>query len=396
MLLPQADMNAIDTSEQRRTFLFKGRNGAYIQLPEAAQFLLEQQQSGASFEVIAAIASRRSGKVITAAEAEAAYQKVITQIEAIESKEQALPSGFWFKFTLIPEVLVSKISTVLSVAYQPPVATGLLVFIGVALALTISGYHSLPRSGETFWIGFALFQLSLVAHEFGHSSACARYGATPSDIGFTIYLIYPAFYSDVSAAWELKRWQRVVVDFGGMFFQLAVGSVYAVAYAMSGFEPFFMANLLIAGTIVFNLNPIFKFDGHWALADALGVTNLSQQPARIIKHFWQRLRGESVQPLPWNNWITGVMIVYTVLGFGIWGAFMWFSLPWLLHNVGKLPDLATMLFNEALVGEVKRDTVFALLQSVYFTLIVGLMMSRLVAPMFQRRAAQGVQAQNRT
>jgi len=393
--LTYAEMNAIETPEKPTAYLFKGRNGAYIQLPEAAQFLLEQQQSGASFEVIAAIASQRSGKVITAAEAEAAYHKVVKQIEAIESKEQVLPSGFWFKFTLIPEVLVSKISTVLSVAYQPPVATGLLVFIGVALALTISGYHSLPRSGETFWIGFALFQLSLVAHEFGHSSACARYGATPSDIGFTIYLIYPAFYSDVSAAWELKRWQRVVVDFGGMFFQLAVGAVYAVGYAMSGFEPFFMANLLIAGTIVFNLNPIFKFDGHWALADALGVTNLSQQPARIIKHFWQRLRGESVQPLPWNNWITGVMIVYTVLGFGIWGAFMWFSLPWLLHNVGKLPDLATMLFNEALVGEVKRDTVFALLQSVYFTLIVGLMMSRLVAPMFQRRAAQGVQAQNR-
>lgn len=376
--------SVLDASERRRVYLFKGRNGAYIQLPEAAQFLLEQRERGASFEEIARLATERSGRPVSATEAEAAYQKVIKQIEAIESKPEQLPAGFWFKFTLIPAPLVAKIANALSGAYEPRLALGLLSFIGVALALTIFSYHALPKSGETFWVGFLLFQLSLIAHEFGHASACARYGAKPSDIGFTIYLIYPAFYSDVSAAWELSRWQRVVVDFGGMFFQLVVGAAYAIGYATTGYEPFFAANLLIATTVVFNLNPIFKFDGHWALADALGVMNLSQQPARIAKYVWQLLCGQPVQPLPWDNRTTAVLMVYAVLSFGVWIGFMVFMLPWTVHHIEKLPELLAALLQDVAAQSVKKETLFSAFQSFYFTLIVGLMMSRWMLPLLRK------------
>ena len=48
------------------------------------------------------------------------------------------------------------------------------------------------------------------------------FGALPDRIGIGIYVIYPALFSDVTAAWRLSRGQRVLVDLGGSYFQLLV------------------------------------------------------------------------------------------------------------------------------------------------------------------------------
>ena len=39
------------------------------------------------------------------------------------------------------------------------------------------------------------------------------------NIGFALYFIYPAFYTDVTKVWRLPRLKRAVVDLGGIYFQ---------------------------------------------------------------------------------------------------------------------------------------------------------------------------------
>lgn len=319
------DNLVVDTSEREPVYLLLGRNGAHIRLSASAVQLLRQVGHGASFERLAEALSQRDGKRIAPADVEAAYHKIIAQIAKIEGQGDRLRGAFWFRRGILPGRFVTRIAGACAAAFHP-LSVVVLVAAAVVFAAVTDISALVPRSDlsvepTAFWPAFGLFLASLVAHEIGHASACARYGATPSEIGLGLYVIYPVFYSNVTAAWTLKRWQRVVVDVGGVYFQLVVGAGYAVAFVHWGWEPLRVAVLFILGSCVFSLNPILKFDGYWVIADALGVTNLQRQPARILRHAWARLRGRPTQPLPWRPFATVMLAGYSALTIGFW---VWF------------------------------------------------------------------------
>ena len=95
------------------------------------------------------------------------------------------------------------------------------------------------------WTGYGLFLLSLIVRK--SSVMPGVYASTtdspPYDIGFAIYvsIIYQAFYSDVTGAWRLKRWQRVVVDLGGTYLQFMVAAVFVAIYGATGYKPLLAA-----------------------------------------------------------------------------------------------------------------------------------------------------------
>lgn len=312
----------VDTCEREPVYLLTGRNGSQIRLSASAHQLLRLRSSGITSEEIAEALSR-SGKAVLAADLDASYSKLLERIEEIESRANDNPRGFWVRIRLLPKPLVVRLTDFLQAAFQPRVAAILLATVVAFLTALAIVRPAVPGDAAAFWLGYALLLASLVSHELGHASACACFGAKPSDIGATLYLIYPALYSDVSAAWRLPRRQRVVVDLGGLYFQHLVGAAYMAAYLLTGWQPLCVAILMILGSTVFSLNPIFKFDGYWVVADALGVTNLSQQPKRFLGRLGKLLRGRPAEPLPWPAGITATLTVYTVLSFAVWGYFLW-------------------------------------------------------------------------
>lgn len=313
----------VNTSEDKPVFLLQGKSRSYMRLSPSAYELLKKVEEGVSFEKLAESINGRcppEGRVVTEAEVELAYRKLLERIEAIEARSNTLSGAFWFRRELISEALVKRISAIGVALYHPVVVVVLVTAIIGASALFVGQEPSVDI--DHFWAGYGLFILSLLAHELGHASACARFGAKPSEIGFTFYLVYPAFYSDVSAAWGLKRWQRVVVDLGGVYFQLVVGVVFVVIHAIHPWEPLRTALLFIAGSCVFSLNPVLKFDGYWVVADTLGVTNLGRQPMRLLLYAVARLRGRPTKSLPWSGPVTFSLALYTVLAFSFWIFFL--------------------------------------------------------------------------
>jgi putative peptide zinc metalloprotease protein len=378
------DNLVVDTSEREPVYLLLGRNGAHIRLSASAVQLLRQVGHGASFERLADALSQRDGKRIAPADVEASYRKVMAQIAKIEAQGDRLHGAFWFRRGILPGRFVARVAGACAAAFHP-VSLVVLVAAAVAFAATTDVSVLVQRWGLTvetaaFWPAFGLFLGSLVAHEIGHASACARYGAKPSEIGLALYFIYPVFYSNVTAAWTLKRWQRVVVDVGGVYFQLVVGAVYAAAYVQWGWEPLRVAVLFILGSCVFSLNPILKFDGYWVIADALGVTNLQRQPARILRHAWARLRGRPTQPLPWRPFATVMLAGYSALTIGFW---VWFLckvapalVPQAVHSLRVVATLVSDLVASPAWpgGEKVQEGVAAL----YVFLLVALMAWQLV------------------
>jgi putative peptide zinc metalloprotease protein len=121
---------------------------------------------------------------------------------------------------------------------------------------------------------FALTVLSAGLHEFGHAAACRYSGATPGAMGFGLYLVWPAFYTDVTDSYRLGRAARLRVDLGGLYLNAVVSVVTFAVWAATGWEA---ALLLIASQLlqmVRQLVPLVRFDGYHILADLIGVPDL--------------------------------------------------------------------------------------------------------------------------
>jgi putative peptide zinc metalloprotease protein len=377
----------IDTSEENPSYLLLGANRSYIKLSASAYHLLRSVEEGNSYEALAKRLTERQGREVSPGEVEAAHTRIVNQIADIERKAPTNPSGFWLRREIFPPAVVNAVAKRLAVAFHPLSAAGLSLFIAIGFAAGVQrhvfdGVAAAALHAGAFWGGYALFALSLFIHEFGHASACARYGARPSGVGFAAYLIYPALYSDVSAAWQLKRVQRVVVDAGGAFFQLVVGAGYALAYALRGGDHFKIAVVMIAANCLFSLNPILKFDGYWLLADALGVVNLARQPRRIFRHYWNRLRGVRTAALPWSPTVIAVLSVYSVVSVGFWAYFLGKLIPAFVNQVIRYPllafDLAQSLVNPPHAASQKSLHAFFL--ATYVLLFTGFFLWRAVVP----------------
>jgi putative peptide zinc metalloprotease protein len=326
-----------DTSERGDQYLLIAADGQHIKLAKSAYFLLKRVRAGVSFEAIAEEFSRGGKRRFTATEAEVAYKDLAERLGGFRIDSRVLPGGFWLQVRLLPASCVERVASILAIAYSPVPAALLVAWICVNLGWLLWKTGSAAFDGADLWCGYALFLLSLLGHELGHASACARFGSKPADIGFTFYLIYPAFYSDVTSAWALKRWQRVIVDLGGTFFQFAMGGVFASAYFLCGWEALRAATLMIWYGALFSLNPIFKFDGYWMVADALGVSNLAAQPGRLMRHLLHKVRGSAGERLPWPRWVVLALAIYTPVTFLTWSYFVMRMVPSIFESTINFP-----------------------------------------------------------
>jgi putative peptide zinc metalloprotease protein len=374
------DRVTIDTSEGKPVYLIAiGLKPTYLRLSATSYYLLEQRSHGASFESIAQTFCQLN-RSTSPAEIETAYLKVCSQIAEIEQRSLATPSAYLFELPLLPKTVVRKIAAIGSLAFTKPAIYSLVVFVTISIAVWPWFDRSFLVDTTNFGWSYLLLMVSVMMHELGHASACARYGASPSTIGFTVYLIWPAFYSDVSDAWRLKRWQRVVVDISGVFFQIVTAAAYVFIYRLTNWSPIPLAIVMIMSSCLFNLNPFFKFDGYWILADILGVTNLNRHKTEILRHLFRTLRYKSVETLTLAPSIVSCIAVYGVLSSGIWLYLLYTFLPYFFNVLLNYPGILTHAVSDIIVGtpflEIK--SIQSLFNSTFVLLMGTLMIIRLI------------------
>jgi putative peptide zinc metalloprotease protein len=159
---------------------------------------------------------------------------------------------------------------------------------------------------------FALTVVSAGFHEFGHAAAARYGGSTPGAMGTGLYLVWPAFYTDVTDSYRLGRAGRVRTDLGGLYFNAIVAIVMFGVWWATGWD----AVLLIIATqvlqMVRQLAPLVRFDGYHVLADLTGVPDL-----------YHRIKPTLVGLLPghWNDpeakvlkpWARAVVTLWVVV-----------------------------------------------------------------------------------
>ena len=130
------------------------------------------------------------------------------------------------------------------------------------------------------WIWMLGLWLALkVVHELAHGIACKRYGGDVPEAGVLFLLFTPMAYVNVTSMWRFSsRWHRIIVAAAGMYVELMISFVSLIIWSRStgvvadfAFQTFLMASVT---TILFNANPLMRFDGYFILSDLLNIPNL--------------------------------------------------------------------------------------------------------------------------
>ena len=134
---------------------------------------------------------------------------------------------------------------------------------------------------ENLVIAALVFPFAKALHELAHGWAVHHWGGETRETGIMFLVFLPAPYVDASAAAAFaSRRARVVVGAAGMMMELALaaGAMAIWLQAETGFLSALAFNMmLIAGisTLLFNGNPLLRFDAYFILSDLIGVQNLA-------------------------------------------------------------------------------------------------------------------------
>lgn len=264
-----------------------------------------------------------------------------------------------------------------------------LVFVISAVAALAQYWnypgHSLKVAAETavnirdnpinLLLLYTVFVFVKLIHELGHAFACRRFGGECHELGIMFLVFIPTPYVDASTAWSFpNKWHRIFVGAAGMIVELFFASICAWIWMGTGDIHSLTAQLafnamLIASvtTVVFNANPLLRYDGYYILSDYLEIPNLRQKSTEytlgLIKRHVFRVKLQHPLPPPLQRfWLftyavassiyrafVGLVILYIVayeipiIGplMAISGLITWFAVPVykLVKYLGTDPEL---------------------------------------------------------
>lgn len=194
-----------------------------------------------------------------------------------------------------------------------PLARPLLTRVGLAawfLLMLYAAYRFVPHVGDFLrdthsvlapanwgWM-IVLFIVTKAIHEFGHGIVCKRFGGVVPEIGLMLLVLFPAPFIDATSSWNFEsKWHRLLVAAAGMLFELAVAAGAALLWLwcrdnrpeslmqQMAYNTVFLASIT---TILFNANPLIRFDGYYMLSDWLDVPNLYERATNELKWLVQR------------------------------------------------------------------------------------------------------------
>jgi putative peptide zinc metalloprotease protein len=231
-------------------------------------------------------------------------QEMFRRRERIRQKkwQQRLMSVFAWQIPLIdPERFLAGLLPLARPAFT---VLGFVVWLAVIGAATlVAGAHwselsqstldqlLAPRNLVMLWL---LFPVIKALHELGHGFAVKAFGGEVHEMGVMILVLTPVPYVDASAAWAFRsKWQRVIVGGAGMATELFIAAIALATWVNA--EPGVVRSLayntmLIAGvsTVLFNANPLLRFDGYYMLMDFLEIPNLRTRANQYLAHVAER------------------------------------------------------------------------------------------------------------
>jgi putative peptide zinc metalloprotease protein len=170
----------------------------------------------------------------------------------------------------------------------------------------LPSYHEFFSFKTVFYLWFALGVVKVI-HEFGHGLSCKAFGGEVHEMGFLLLCLSPAMYCNVSDAWTLpNKWHRIIISAAGIYVELMIAAAATFIWWNTPSQPFInnlSLSLMIVcsvSTVLFNGNPLMRYDGYYVLADWIEIPNLRDRANRYLQNIaMEYCLGIEVQPEPY-------------------------------------------------------------------------------------------------
>ena len=281
-----------------------------------------------------------------------------------------------------PDRFFQQLEPWLAWCFSFPALIAWLAVVCWALRDVVAQHHRLfdassgiLAAGNWIWLGIAWVLLKVI-HECGHAVACRRFGGEVREAGVIFILLAPLAYVDVTSSWRLRsKWARIAVAAAGMYVEIFLAAVATIVWARvaPGTTSQFCFNMMTTAsvmTVLFNANPLMRFDGYYILSDFLELPNLYTSGQQYVSYLVRRLffgmrstpptcqgtrgvfvRCYGVASLIWRNLVffslvltaatllQGAGIILSVIALVLWlGAMVRRFISFTRHDAGERPN----------------------------------------------------------
>jgi putative peptide zinc metalloprotease protein len=300
-------------------------DGQVIQLPSILYVVAERMDGRRSYTEIADDVSQAIGRGVGAEDVQFLVDEKLRPLGVAAGKNGENPVlkkadpllALKFRVAVIPEGVTHAITSVFYPFFFPPVIAAALVAL-VAFDVWMFFFHGIAQGARSIVYNplllFMLLGLVVVAtalHEIGHATAARYGGAKPGVMGAGIYVVWPAFYTDVTDAYRLSRVGRLRTDLGGIYFNALFALGTAGVYLVTGFEPLLIVVLVQHFQIIQQLLPFLRLDGYYILSDLTGVPDLFNRIKPTLKSLLPGKTDERVTEL--KRWVRFVVVAWVLL-----------------------------------------------------------------------------------
>lgn len=187
----------------------------------------------------------------------------------------------------------------------------------------IASSHRVFAPGNWLWLGLCWLALKGL-HEVSHGAVCRKYGGRVREMGVVLILFAPIAYVDVTSSWRFRsKWQRIFTAAAGMYVELLVAAVAVLVWSHTDRDwlnqlCFNVAVMAGVTTVLFNANPLMRFDGYYMLSDMTGIPNLYTSGQQFLRHCGRRYLLGIKEPPPNWSFAAGVFIRVYALAAMCW------------------------------------------------------------------------------
>src|SRR4051812_16863725 len=304
-----------DSGFKEPPYIARRSDGQVVQLAPLLYALAEEVDGSRDTAQIAEALSHRIRRDVTPENVEMLLDGQLRRLGIVKKRDGVTAEvakvdpllALKFRTKVVPQRVVHALTTVFKPLFLPPVMLAVVVAF-VAFVGWLFGVHGISQGlRHLLYQPALLFMLiggvvvATAFHEVGHATAVRYGGARPGVMGVGVYIVWPAFYTDITDAYRLPKWGRLRADVGGMYFNAVFALAVGGAYAATGFEPLLLLVVLQAFAIVQQSLPFLRLDGYYIVSDLTGVPDILVRIRPVLASLvpWRKPDGRVTELKPW-------------------------------------------------------------------------------------------------
>ena len=317
-----------DSGFKEPHYVARRADGQVLRLSKLLHLVAENANGRRGYRDIAERVSEGLGRKVSADNVRFLADKKLRPLGVLAAPDGSSPKlekadpllALKFRAAVVPERLTRALTTVFLPFFFPPVVVAVVAAL-VAVDVWFFLVHGAAQPARELLYNpllllmvLGLVVLATALHEIGHATALRYGGGRPGVMGAGVYVVWPAFYTDVTDAYRLGRGGRLRTDLGGVYFNVLFILGTVAAYALTGFEPVLVLVVIQHMQILQQMLPFLRLDGYYVLSDLTGVPDLFARIKPTLKSALPGRDGDKrVEELkPWVRAVTTAWVLFLI------------------------------------------------------------------------------------